>query len=551
MNQPAQDDGAARALLSVRDLRIEVRDQEGWREVVHGVSLKLNRGEILGVIGESGAGKSTVGLAAMGYAKEGCRIASGSVNFDGIEMTTISERALERLRGMRIAYVAQSAASFFNPAFTLMEQFCEVLVKKRLASRSEARLKGCGLYRELGLPDPDTIGDRYPHQLSGGQLQRAMIAMAMATDPDLIIFDEPTTALDVTTQLDVLSAVRDALSKSASAAIYITHDLALVAQIATHVAVMRHGELVEQAPTRQLLSDPQKAYTADLIREKTPEIGIVAPGKDNYPVLHVENVFAGYGKKGNVLEDVTVRIERSHTVAIVGESGSGKSTLARVVCGLLPANAGHILFNNRELEPSFAKRNRDTLRRIQIVYQIPDLALNPGLKIGEIIGRPLAFYHGIKGRKNRDRVVELLEALELKPAYAERYQDQLSGGEKQRVSIARALAAEPDLIICDEITSALDQLVAVEVLKTLARLKTEFGVSYMFITHDMNTVKSIADDVVVMRRGKVIDQGTKDRVFSPPFNPYTELLLTSTPEMDPDWLDRTQQARVASRARAG
>lgn len=515
------------------------------------MSLDLKRGEILGIIGESGAGKSTIGLAAMGYAKEGCRIASGSVNFDGIEMTEISERELERLRGIRIAYVAQSAASFFNPAFTLIEQFSEVLVKKKLATKSEARLRGCGLYRELGLPDPDHIGDRYPHQLSGGQLQRAMIAMAMATDPDLIIFDEPTTALDVTTQLDVLSAVRGALRKSASAAIYITHDLALVAQIATHVMVMRHGELVEQAPTHQLLSDPQKPYTADLIREKTPEIGTVAAQKDAYPVLHVENVFAGYGKQGNVLEDVTVKIERSHTVAVVGESGSGKSTLARVVCGLLPANAGHIFFNNRELEPSFEKRRRDTLRRIQIVYQIPDLALNPGLKIGEVIGRPLAFYHGMKGKKNRDRVAELLEALELKPAYADRYQDQLSGGEKQRVSIARALAAEPDLIICDEITSALDQLVAVEVLKTLARLKTDFGVSYMFITHDMNTVKSIADDVVVMRRGKVIDQGTKDYVFSPPFNPYTELLLTSTPEMDPGWLDRTQQARAASRKRAG
>jgi peptide/nickel transport system ATP-binding protein len=550
MNQPGPTDRQDRSLLSIRDLRIEVRDGDGWREVVHGISLQLQRGEILGVIGESGAGKSTVGLAAMGYARDGCRIASGSVNFDGIEMTGIDERALERLRGIRIAYVAQSAASFFNPAYTLMEQFSEVLVKKKLSTRTEARLKGARLYRELGLPDPDHIGDRYPHQLSGGQLQRAMIAMAMATDPDLIIFDEPTTALDVTTQLDVLAAVRAALAHSKSAAIYISHDLALVAQISTHIAVMRHGNLVEEAPTRQLLQSPQEAYTADLIREKTPTIATAPVKEDRYPVLHIENIFAGYGKSANVLEDITVKIERGHTVAVVGESGSGKSTLARVVCGLLPANAGHILFNNHELEPSFKKRDRDTLRRIQLVYQIPDLALNPRLKIGEIIGRPLEFYHAMTGRKKTDRVAELLEVLELKPDYSDRYQSQLSGGEKQRVSIARALAAEPDLIICDEITSALDQLVAVEVLKTLAKLKAEFGVSYMFITHDMNTVKSIADDVVVMRHGKVLDQGPKQDVFSPPLNAYTELLLTSTPEMDPDWLDRTLLARTESRARA-
>ncbi|WP_162939752.1 ABC transporter ATP-binding protein [Neorhizobium sp. NCHU2750] len=542
MSQSDQADIKA-PLLSIRDLRIEVRSGDGWREVVHGVSLDVRRGDILGVIGESGAGKSTIGLAAMGYAREGGRIASGSVIFDGVEVTELGEKALEKIRGVRIAYVAQSAASFFNPAHTLLDQFCEVLLRRNMMSKADARAKGQRIYRELGLPDPDNIGDRYPHQLSGGQLQRAMIAMAMATDPDLIIFDEPTTALDVTTQLDVIASIRDTLAKSSAAAIYISHDLALVAQVATHIAVMRHGDLVEYAPTRELLAAPKENYTAELIREKVPAIAASTVEKGRYPVLHVEKISAGYGNVVNVLQDIDLKIDRGSTVAVVGESGSGKSTLARVICGLLPAASGHMLFNNRELEPDFRKRSRDTLRRIQLVYQMPDLALNPRLKIGEVIGRPLEFYHGLSGAKNKARVIELLETLELKPEYFDRYQSQLSGGEKQRVSIARALAAEPDLIICDEITSALDQLVAAEVLKTMARLKSEFGVSYMFITHDMNTVKAIADDVVVMRHGKVLDQGPKTAVFSPPYNAYTELLLTSTPEMDPDWLDRAMQGR--------
>jgi len=529
-------------LLTLTDLRIEARDGQGWREVVHGVSFALRRGEILGVIGESGAGKSTIGLAAMGYARDGCRIASGSVNFDGVEMTRQPESRLERIRGVRIAYVAQSAASFFNPALTLIEQFSEVLVKRRLASRDEARQRGCHLYRELGLPDPDHIGDRYPHQLSGGQLQRAMIAMAMATSPDLIIFDEPTTALDVTTQLDVLAAVRAALAKTTAAALYITHDLALVAQIADRIAVMRHGNLVELQPTRQLLSDPQEIYTAELLREKTMVFTGAVLEEGRHPVLHVENVCAGYNGNAQVLQDVSVKIERGHTVAVVGESGSGKSTLARVICGLLPPASGHILFNNRELEPDFRQRDRDALRRIQLVYQLPDLALNPGLKVGKIIGRPLKFYRGLTGRAAADKTAELLDILELKPDYVHRYPKQLSGGEKQRVSIARALAAEPDLIICDEITSALDQLVAVGVLKTLARMKEQLGVSLLFITHDMKTVQAIADDVVVMRRGEVLDQGKRDRVFSPPLNPYTAELLSATPELDPDWLTRKLQS---------
>ena len=520
-------------LLEIRGLKIEGESDEVWRPIVKGVDLTLKRGEVLGLIGESGAGKSTIGLAAMGYARPGCRISGGSVTFDGMDLMAIGEDKRRHLRGTRIAYVAQSAAASFNPAHQLMTQTIETEMREGLRGRAEAEKDAVELYRRLRLPNPDEIGFRYPHQVSGGQLQRAMTAMAMTCRPDLIIFDEPTTALDVTTQVEVLAAIRDIVEQFHTAAIYITHDLAVVAQMADRIMVLRYGKEVEEAPTREMLSNPKQDYTKSLwsVRKLGKE---EQPGGE--PVLQVKNVTAAYGNAVKVLSDVTVTVPRGKTVAVVGESGSGKSTLARVITGLLPPVAGEIVFDGKPLPPALKDRGPDILRRIQMIYQTPDTALNPRQTVYEVIGRPLEFYLGLTGAKKEARILELLKLIEMDETYVDRFPGELSGGQKQRICIARALAADPELIICDEVTSALDQIVQEEILKLLLRLQREFNVSYLFITHDIATVRAISDEIVVMFQGKVVQQGAKTRVLSPPFPPYTELLLSSVPEMDPDWL---------------
>ena len=525
-------------LLQMRGLRIEGQAEDEWQEIVHGVDLTLHRGEVLGLIGESGAGKSTIGLAAMGYARDGCRISDGEIIFDGINLTTASATQKRKLRGSRIAYVAQSAAAAFNPAHRLIEQYCEAPIQHGIKSRAEAEAEAIDLYARLQLPEPETIGFRYPHQVSGGQLQRAMTAMAMACRPDLIIFDEPTTALDVTTQIEVLAAIRDVVEQFNSAAIYITHDLAVVAQMADRIMVLRYGDLVEEAETRTMLSDPQEDYTKSLwaVRSfrKTPPTDKLP----ETPLVQVEAVTASYGPVP-VLHNVSIAIPRQRTVAIVGESGSGKSTTARVITGLLPPSEGQIFWNGEPMPASYKQRSKAELRKAQMIYQMPDTALNPKQRLRDVIGRPLGFYLDMNAKQRDERVRELLSMIELEPdQFIDRLPGELSGGQKQRVCIARALAAEPELIICDEVTSALDQLVAEGILRLLDRLQREFKLSYIFITHDIGTVRAIADEVVVMYQGKVVEHGSKDEMFKPPHHKYTDLLLSSVPEMDPDWLDK-------------
>jgi peptide/nickel transport system ATP-binding protein len=531
-------------LLTMRGLRIEGRADETWTEIVKGVDLTLHKGEVLGLIGESGAGKSTIGLAAMGFARDGCRISGGEIVFDGIDLRAASLPERRALRGKRIAYVAQSAAASFNPAHRLIDQYAEGPVQHHVMSRAEAERDAVDLYRRMQLPDPDEIGFRYPHQVSGGQLQRAMTAMAMACRPDLIIFDEPTTALDVTTQIEVLAAIRNIVEQFDTAAIYITHDLAVVAQMADRIKVLLRGEEVEEADTRTMLAQPAEDYTRSLWAVRSyarPEQPPVPEG--TVPVVSVRNVTAGYGTL-DVLRDVSFDIHARRTVAVVGESGSGKSTTARVITGLLPPRRGEILFNGEALPPDYRRRSRDQLRQAQMIYQMADTALNPKLRIRDLIGRPAQMYLGLQGRALEDRVKDLLSLIELEPAeYIDRLPSELSGGQKQRIGIARALAAEPQFIICDEVTSALDQLVAEGILKLLDKLQSEFRLAYMFITHDLATVRSIADEVVVMKEGVVVEQGPKSEMFRPPHDPYTELLLASVPEMDPDWLS----ARLAGR----
>lgn len=536
-------DPNAPPLLEMRDIRIEGFSDEKWNPIIKGVDLTLRRGEVLGLIGESGAGKSTLGKAAMGYVQPGCRITGGSILFDGVDLATASEAEKRKLWGTRMTYVAQSAAASFNPAHRLLDQTVGATVREGLKSEADAKADARELFGALTLPHPDTIGDRYPHQVSGGQLQRIMTAMAMSPRPDLIIFDEPTTALDVTTQVEVLASMRKIVEEFNTAAIYITHDLAVVAQMADTIKVLRYGEEVEESETREMLDAPKMDYTKSLWSVRS----LRKPAeKSDDIVLSIDGVDAAYGNKVQVLHDVTIKLPRGKTVSIVGESGSGKSTTAKVITGLLPPMKGQVTFNGEALPPALSGRNKDQLRRVQMIYQMADTAMNPRQTVGEIIGRPLEFYHGLKGKALENRVVELLEQIELDASFFDRLPSELSGGQKQRICIARALAADPEVIICDEVTSALDQIVQEGILKLLMRLQAEKNISYLFITHDIATVEAISDEIVVMFQGAVVEQGIKDDILSPPHPDYTQLLLSSVPEMDPDWLTKLLSERESA-----
>ena len=534
-------------LLTIKDLRIEATayppgEPPKHVTLVDGVSLALASGKVLGLIGESGAGKSTIGLTAIAYGRSGVEITGGEIWLRGRDILKAGIQGLRALRGREVTYVAQSAAAAFNPAKRLLEQVTETCLTHGLCARAEAESRAVTLFRKLGLPNPETIGQRFPHQVSGGQLQRVMTAMALCPKPDLVVFDEPTTALDATTQIEVLAAIKEAIRDTGVAALYITHDLAVVAQVSDHIMVLRHGKKVEYGETAQIIGAPKMDYTQALVsvraieHQEKPATGA--------PLLRVENVTARYpGMPVDVLKNVSVDLHPGQTPAIVGESGSGKSTLARAITGLLPPAKGRMVFAGRTLSNRLKDRSKDDLRELQMIYQMADVAMNPRQTVATIIGRPLEFYFGLTGEAKRQRLAELLDAIEMGTGFADRYPAELSGGQKQRVCIARALAAKPKLIICDEVTSALDPLVADGILKLLLDLQAREGVAYLFITHDLATVRAIADSIAVMYRGAVVRYGGKTDVLSPPFDDYTDLLLSSVPEMHQGWLEQVIASR--------
>lgn len=535
-------------MLSIAGLRIEGRFGGSWRTIVEVDKLEINSGEVVAFIGESGAGKTTLGLTALGYSRPGTRIAAGSVRLDGVDLLAMTLAERQALRGHRVAYVAQSAASALNPSMTVGRQISESLSLHGLSSGQPTLQRVIDVLGLMSLPDPSTVSQRYPLQISGGQQQRVMTAMAMVCAPKLLVLDEPTTALDVTTQIEVLKAIKEAIRFQNTSAIYVTHDLAVVSQIADRIIVLKNGRVVEEGTAEQIISHPKDDYTKALINAVHT---IPCQVQDRLPtvprpgILGVERVIASYRSSlfrrpqqpDWVLREAGLTVAAGETLALVGESGSGKSTLARVIAGLHPPLEGAITLNGTPLAKACRKRSKEQLRRIQIVFQSPEHALNPRVRIGDAISHVIKFYFGKTAIERNAEVKNLLEAVGLSADFAGKFPRELSGGQRQRVAIARALATHPEVILFDESLAALDTIVAKRILELMARLQEEYGIAYIFISHDLATVATIADRVAVMYAGRIVEEGRKADVFNAPAHPYTQLLLRSVPELRIGWLE--------------
>ena len=549
------------ALLRIERLVVEARTPAGqWQSIVRGVSLDVHLGEVVALIGESGAGKTTVALGALGYSRPGTRFAEGRVLLGGEDVLAMPPRERRKLRGKEVAYVAQSAQAALNPAIGIGEQVGEGLLLHKMADSPSARKRAIELMRMLDLPSPSELSMRYPHQASGGQQQRIMLAMALACTPKLLVLDEPTTALDVTTQIEVLKAISDIVRIHHTAAIYVSHDLAVVAQIADRILVMNDGEVVEEGATDAILHTPREVYTRRLLSAVRPKptaehlAGTTTPSNDERPLMAIRGVSASYTRTrwwrkpaltDQVLHRIEIGLNAREVLALVGESGSGKSTLARVISGLHPALEGEIIYHGDSLARALRKRSFEDLRRIQIVFQSPDLALNPERRVADALGRPLKLYFGMSRAAREQRIEELLAMVGLPGEFAGRYPSELSGGERQRASLARAFAARPDIILCDEVLSSLDTIVAASVLELMRELRERHHVAYLFISHDLATVATIADRVVVLYAGRVCDVGLTRDVFAPPHHPYTQLLISSVPALRREWLKEVLETREA------
>jgi peptide/nickel transport system ATP-binding protein len=618
----ATDQGAS-TLIEVDGVSVDYWTEDHWTRVVDDVTLAVRPGEAMGLVGESGCGKTTTAYTLLGYSRPNSRVRSGQVRFEGVDLLQLPTRDLQRIRGRKISLVPQNPTTALSPGIRVGNQLVETLLDHDWCSTArEARQRTLDLFSLVSLPDPERIFQRYPHQLSGGQQQRVVIAMALACGPQLVVLDEPTTGLDVTTQAQILDLLMDLRSRLGMAMLYVTHNLGVVAQICDSICVMYAGRLVEIAPRRKLFLDPRHPYTQGLIasvpRIRTPSRrqplllkGLLRPSElppgcrfaprcefalpscfaeaqalrssgaerfvacwrsqelpayaerlarsaqpqvepleaevlaERQPLLVVDGLRAGYTsarlrlgpqrKPKMVVEDVSFAIRPGETLALVGESGSGKTTVARALNGLLPSVQGKLAFDQAfDLKLPVDKRPDGLLRSIQLVFQNPDASLNPRQRVSEIIGRPLQKFYGVTGKEVRRGVEGLLEAVHLDASFYSRFPDELSGGERQRIAVARALAAEPKLLLCDEVLSALDVSVQANILQLLLDLQAERGIAYLFISHDLAVVRSLAHRVGVMYWGALCEIGDVEEVFGPPHHPYTYLLLRSVPEADPD-----------------
>jgi peptide/nickel transport system ATP-binding protein len=571
------------ALVEIKGLQIDIEGTEIVSPIVRDIDLTVNRGEVVALIGESGSGKTTICLSAMGYVRSGLKISSGSVRFDKTDVLSLVGNSLRDFRGRRVAYVAQSAAAAFNPALTIGSQVIETALIHGVMPPDDARSKAIDIYRQLMLPEPESFERRFPHQVSGGQLQRLMAAMAMCSGPEMLIFDEPTTALDVTTQIEVLKAFKNLVAEQGVATMYVSHDLAVVAQIADRIIVLLNGEIMEQGTTEEIICNPTHDYTRMLMAACDPD-SLLASSCDNLmalrkkcrtsdrmsrvmtsgpesskseaeknadvPMLDIRNLIAGYGglrrdglPKKQILDNIDLDVSKTSIIGIIGESGSGKTTLGRVIAGLQPMAKGEIRLWGKALPKSARKRSRDDLRRIQMVFQMADTALNPAHTIEKILGRPLEFFQQITGNQQREKVEDLLELVQLPAHIRTRKPQELSGGQKQRVNLARAFAANPEIIICDEVTSGLDTIVRMSIIDLIRDLHSKLGITFLFITHDISTIASLADDLVVMCEGKVVERGPVIKILTQPEHPYTKILMASVPHLRIGWLDEAINER--------
>ncbi|GAA2726749.1 ABC transporter ATP-binding protein [Cellulomonas aerilata] len=533
------------AVLSVADLRVSI----GGREIVRGVSFDVRPGQTLGIVGESGSGKSMTVLAATGLLDApGARVTGSSLitGTDGGAPTQLigaAERTLRRVHGDRVGFVFQDPSTSLNPVLTLERQISESLETHRGMTRRAARTRALDLLTAVGIPDPERRLDGYPHQLSGGQRQRVMIAIALACDPTLLIADEPTTALDVTTQAQIVELVRALQQERGTAVVWISHDLGLIGQVADDVTVLRQGEAVEQQPVLGVFDAPRHAYTRQLL-DARPLLGQSAPppaDASGAALLTVESLdvrFAVTGPTGrsvvHAVDDVSFTVRRGRTLGVVGESGSGKSTIAGALTGLVRPRAGAARLDGEDLLAGRGASGRRLRRRVAMVFQDPFSSLNGRSTIGTSIAEPLRVHRlTASGAAERARIAELLELVDLSGDYVDRYPHELSGGQRQRVSIARALALEPDLVILDESTASLDVSIQARVLELLLRLQAELGLTYLFIAHDLGVVQRMSHDVLVLRGGRTVEHRPAADLFADPREEYTRALLDAVPPVRP------------------
>ncbi|MEZ5501151.1 MAG: dipeptide ABC transporter ATP-binding protein [Halioglobus sp.] len=526
--------------MQVQNLCVQVG--ETGEAIVRGVSFELRAGEIFALVGESGSGKSVTSLAAMRLLPNALQITAGAVHVAGQDLFALSEANMQSVRGRRVAMIFQNAMSALNPVQTAGDQVAETLRLHTRLAGAALRARVVQLFAEVGIQDPAARYGFFPHQLSGGQQQRVMIAMALACEPDILIADEPTTSLDVTIQQQVLGLIRGLTRSRQLAVLLITHDMGVVRHTADEVAVMYRGEIIERAPVAEFFRNPREAYSRRLIAA-LPDLTHFHDAWDGPALLELDEVKVHFPIRKGILQrvvdytravdGVSLTIGRGETYALVGESGSGKSTLGRAILHLEPVAAGRITFQGQPLQSLSRRAMLPFRKQIQVVFQNPNSSMNPRLTVGEIISEGMdSLGMGLSAAQRAERVGALLERVQLPADFCDRHPHELSGGQLQRVAIARALAVEPQLIICDEPTSALDVSIRAEVLDLLQELQREFGVSYLFITHDLSIVPSLAHRVGVMQAGRLVEQGSAEQILNHPRHPYTRALLASVPRLD-------------------
>ena len=528
------------SLVSCRELSIGYQAANGVaKAVVSSASFEVRMGEAIGFVGESGSGKSTLARALLGYRRSGGVFMGGTLHFRDTELTNASTQAIARLRGISIAMVPQNPLASLTFHRTVGQQMLEVLITRAALSWQAAHSRMLELLSRTGIQQPDVIAARYPHQLSGGQRQRVVIAAALACDPALIVLDEPTTALDRSTAAQVLDLVKEVREKSGAALVLVTHDLHAVSKVCDRVLVMKDGRIVEEGTVSQVFRTPQTAYARELIAaslqidaDNVPQPAAPAPR-----LLRMSKLNFSYGSQARwlrktigrpVLQDVTLELAKGEILGVIGESGSGKTTLGSILCGMLALQAGEIEFDGRPLPGRLASRSKEQLRRIQMIFQDPLSSLNPRKTVADAVLRPLKIYKRVSEREGRAQAARLLDELGMGQEYLDRFPRSLSGGQQQRVAIARAFAAEPDLLICDEITSALDASIQGQVLEQLLEMQRRRQAAMLLITHDLSVIWKLAPRVIVMKDGVVVEQGETAQVFLQPRHPYTAMLVAST-----------------------